>query len=124
MYLGRSVTVGGFGTGATRSTRSTRSRRGTPSPGPDKLLDDEAARQIAETRQYLDDAEELLRTETTAVGFINAKVARDPDHLGRYVPWAGTAGTRALYETREAAARGHPPPARRHGATRTTCAVR
>ena len=32
-------------------------------------LDDDAKRTIAETRHYLDDAEELLRTETTAAGF-------------------------------------------------------
>src|SRR5215510_14238179 len=34
-----------------------------------KQLDDDAERTISETRQYLDDAEELLRTENTAVAF-------------------------------------------------------
>jgi hypothetical protein len=48
-------------------------------------LDDDADRKIAETRQYLDDADELLRTENTAVDFFNAKVERYPNHLGRTV---------------------------------------
>jgi glyoxylase-like metal-dependent hydrolase (beta-lactamase superfamily II) len=61
-------------------------------------LDDDAARTIAETRHYLDDAEELLRTENTATGFFNAKIARYPDHLGRMVLWVSA---RALYGVRE-----------------------
>jgi glyoxylase-like metal-dependent hydrolase (beta-lactamase superfamily II) len=61
-------------------------------------LDDDAERQIAQTRQYLDDADELLRTEDTAVGFFNAKIERYPDHVGRTVLWAGTS---ALYGVRE-----------------------
>ena len=63
-----------------------------------KQLDDGAERQIAETRQYLDDAEELLRTEDTAVGFFNAKLERYPNHLGRTVLWAGAS---TLYGVRE-----------------------
>ena len=51
-----------------------------------KQLDDDAGRTIAETRQYLDDADELLRTENTAVDFFNAKIERYPDHLGRTGP--------------------------------------
>ena len=54
-----------------------------------KELDDDAERTIAETRQYLDDAQALLQTEKTAVDFFNAKLARYPNHLGRYVLWAG-----------------------------------
>ena len=61
-------------------------------------LDDDAKRTIAETRHYLDDAEELLRTENTATGFFNAKIARYPDHLGRMVLWVSA---RALYGVRE-----------------------
>jgi glyoxylase-like metal-dependent hydrolase (beta-lactamase superfamily II) len=61
-------------------------------------LDDDAARQIAETRQYLDDAEELLRTEKTAVDFFNAALERYPDHLGRTVLWVGAS---AVYGVRE-----------------------
>jgi hypothetical protein len=60
--------------------------------------DDDAARTIAETRQYLDDAEALLRTEETALDFFNAKIERYPDHLGRTVLWAGT---NVLYGVRE-----------------------
>ena len=61
-------------------------------------LDDAAERTIAETRQYLGDAEELLRTEKTAVDFFNAKVQRYPDHLGRTVLWVTA---RTLYDIRE-----------------------
>jgi glyoxylase-like metal-dependent hydrolase (beta-lactamase superfamily II) len=63
-----------------------------------KQLDDDAARTIAETRQYLDDAEELLRTEDTAVDFFNAKIERYPKHLGRTVLWVTASG---LYGVRE-----------------------
>jgi glyoxylase-like metal-dependent hydrolase (beta-lactamase superfamily II) len=99
MYLGQSVTVGGFGTWRDAIDKvEALAPRHIVSGHRNKLLDDDAARQIAETRQYLDDAEELLRSETTAVGFFNAKVERYPDHLGRFVLWAGTRG---LYETRE-----------------------
>jgi glyoxylase-like metal-dependent hydrolase (beta-lactamase superfamily II) len=63
-----------------------------------KQLDDDAERTIAETRQYLDDAEELLRTENTAVDFFNATIERYPDHLGRTVLWVGTS---VLYGVRE-----------------------
>jgi hypothetical protein len=63
-----------------------------------KRLDDEAKRTIAETRQYLDDADELLRTENTAVGYFNAKVERYPHHLGRLILWVTA---RALYGVRE-----------------------
>jgi glyoxylase-like metal-dependent hydrolase (beta-lactamase superfamily II) len=61
-------------------------------------LDDDAGRTIAQTRQYLDDAEELLRTETTAAGFFNAKIERYPSYLGRLILWVSA---RALYGVRE-----------------------
>lgn len=51
-------------------------------------LDDDAARTIAETREYLDVAEKVLSTEKTAVDYFNAMVARYPDRLGRTVLWA------------------------------------
>jgi glyoxylase-like metal-dependent hydrolase (beta-lactamase superfamily II) len=51
-------------------------------------LDDNAARTIADTREYLDVAGELLRTENTAVDYFNAMVERYPDRLGRTVLWA------------------------------------
>ena len=63
-----------------------------------KQLDDDAGRTIAQTRQYLDDADELLRTETTDVGFFNAKIERYPDHLGRLVLWVSAS---SLYGVRE-----------------------
>jgi glyoxylase-like metal-dependent hydrolase (beta-lactamase superfamily II) len=61
-------------------------------------LDDDAQRTIAETRQYLDDAEELLRTQGNAVDFFNAEIDRYPDHLGRTVLWVSA---RTLYGVRE-----------------------
>jgi len=54
----------------------------------DSKLDDDAARTIAETRDYLDVAEQLFRTENTAVDYFNAMVERYPDRLGRNVLWA------------------------------------
>ncbi|MGZ6617915.1 MAG: hypothetical protein ACXVFQ_26255, partial [Solirubrobacteraceae bacterium] len=63
-----------------------------------KELDDDAERTIAETRQYLDDAEELLRTENTAVDFFNATIEHYPDHLGRTVLWIGVS---VIYGVRE-----------------------
>lgn len=57
-----------------------------------KQLDDDAERTIAETRQYLDDADELLATQTTAVDFFNAKIERYPEYLGRMVLWVSARG--------------------------------
>jgi glyoxylase-like metal-dependent hydrolase (beta-lactamase superfamily II) len=51
-------------------------------------LDDQAARTIAETREYLDVAEESLRIENSAVDYFNAMVERYPDRLGCTVLWA------------------------------------
>jgi glyoxylase-like metal-dependent hydrolase (beta-lactamase superfamily II) len=48
-----------------------------------------ATRPLLWDKVYLDDAEELLRTESTAVDFFNAKLERYPDHLGRTVLWVG-----------------------------------
>lgn len=99
MYLGQSVTVGGFGTWRDAIDKiEALAPRHIVSGHQNKALDDDAARQIAETRQYLDDAEELLRTENTAIDFFNATIERYPDHLGRFVLWAGTRG---LYGVRE-----------------------
>lgn len=52
-----------------------------------KTLDDDAARAIAQTRQYLHDAEELLRENSTAHGFFNAMIERYPNRLGRDAVW-------------------------------------
>jgi hypothetical protein len=49
-------------------------------------------------RPDLDDANELLRTESTAVGLFNAEIERYPNHLARTVLWAGAS---ALYGVRE-----------------------
>ena len=99
LYLGESVAVGGFGSWRDAITK-------VEALGPRHIvcghqnhkLDDDAGRTIEQTRQYLDDADGLLRTETTAVGFFDAKVERYPDHLARTVLWAGAS---AIYGVRE-----------------------
>lgn len=98
MYLGQSA-VGGFGPWREAIDK-------VESLGPrhivcghkNERLDDDAGRTIEQTRQYLDDADELLRTENTAAGYFNAKIDRYPDHLGRLILWVTA---RALYGVRE-----------------------
>ena len=99
MYLVQSVLVGGFGPwrAAIAKVEALRPRH-IVAGHQNKLLDDDADRTIAETRQYLDDAEELLRTESTAVDCFNAKLERYPNHLGRTVLWVGVS---VLYGVRE-----------------------
>jgi glyoxylase-like metal-dependent hydrolase (beta-lactamase superfamily II) len=98
MYLGQSA-VGGFGPWREAIGKiEALGPRHIVTGHQDKRLDDAAARTIAETRDYLDDAEELLRTEDTAAGFFNAKIARYPDYLGQMVLWVSS---KALYGVRE-----------------------
>jgi glyoxylase-like metal-dependent hydrolase (beta-lactamase superfamily II) len=99
MYLGQSVVVGGFQPWrkAIDKVEALKPRH-IVAGHQNRAPDDDAERTIAETRQYLDDAEELLRTEPTAVDFFNAKIERYPDHVGRLVLWA-SAGS--LYGVRE-----------------------
>ncbi|WP_248759227.1 MBL fold metallo-hydrolase [Pseudarthrobacter sp. SSS035] len=63
-----------------------------------KNLDDNAARLIAETRRYLDDAEAALATHDTPVEFFHAMLKQYPEHLGPTVLWVSS---RALYLARE-----------------------
>jgi glyoxylase-like metal-dependent hydrolase (beta-lactamase superfamily II) len=99
MYLAQSVLVGGFGPWRDAiDVVEGLNPRHIVSGHQNKTLDDDASRQIAQTRQYLDDAEELLRTEDSAIGFFNAKLERYPGYLGRTVLWAGA---RTLYGVRE-----------------------
>ena len=98
MYLGQSA-VGGFGPWrAAIGKVEALVPRHIVCGHQNRRLDDDAERVIAETRQYLDDAEELLRTENTEVGYFNAKIERYPDHLGRLILWVTA---RALYGVRE-----------------------
>lgn len=98
MYLGQSA-VGGFGPwrAAIDKVEALQPRH-IVAGHQNKRLDDDAARTIAETRRYLDDAEELLRTEKTAAGFFDAEIARYPDYLGRMILWVSA---KALYGVRE-----------------------
>jgi glyoxylase-like metal-dependent hydrolase (beta-lactamase superfamily II) len=98
-YLGESVVVDGFGPWRDAIDKVEALKPAHIVCGhQNKQLDDDAERTISETRQYLDDADELLRTETTAVDFFNAMIERYPNHLGRTVLWAGAS---ALYGVRE-----------------------
>ncbi len=99
LYLGGSVAVGGLDPWRAAIDRVAALKPLHIVAGhQNRHLDDDAARTIAETRGYLDDADELLRTEPTAVDFFNAKIARYPNHLARTVLWASAAG---LYGVRE-----------------------
>jgi glyoxylase-like metal-dependent hydrolase (beta-lactamase superfamily II) len=99
LYLGESVLVDGF-----EPWREAIDKVASLEPRhivcghQNRQLDDDAERTIAETRQYLDDADELLQTENTAVDFFEAMVKRYPKQLGRTVLWAGA---RAIYGVRD-----------------------
>jgi len=59
-----------------------------------KELDDDAARTIAETREYLDTVDALLLRHDTALAFFNAMIERYPDRLNPGALWSGA---QALY---------------------------
>lgn len=61
-------------------------------------LDDDAARLIAETRLYLDDAEAALAAHDTPADFFDAMLKRYSEHVGPTVLWVSA---RALYLARE-----------------------
>jgi glyoxylase-like metal-dependent hydrolase (beta-lactamase superfamily II) len=99
MYLAQSAIVGGFGPWRAAIDKvEALAPRHIVAGHQNKQLDDDAERTIAETRQYLADAEELLRSEKSAVDFFNATIERYPSHLGRTVLWAGV---QTLYGVRE-----------------------
>jgi glyoxylase-like metal-dependent hydrolase (beta-lactamase superfamily II) len=99
LYLGESVVVGGLGPWREAIDKvAALTPRYIVAGHQNRQLDDDAERTIAETRQYLDDADQLLRTENTAVDFFNAKIERYPNHLARTVLWAGAS---AIYGVRE-----------------------
>ena len=99
MYLAQVGIVGGFGPWRLAIDKvEALQPRHIVAGHQNKKLDDDASRTIAETRQYLDDAEELLGTEGSAVDFFNAKIERYPNHLGRFVLWAGA---NVVYGVRE-----------------------
>jgi glyoxylase-like metal-dependent hydrolase (beta-lactamase superfamily II) len=99
MYLGEGVVTGGFGPwrAAIGKVEALKPRH-IVAGHQNRRFDDDAERTIAETRRYLNDADELLRTETTAAGFFNTTIDRYPNHLARTVLWAGAS---ALYGVRE-----------------------
>ncbi|NMO93073.1 MBL fold metallo-hydrolase [Actinomycetospora sp. TBRC 11914] len=99
LYLAQIAVNGGFGPWrqAIDTVESLRPRH-IVAGHQDSRRDDDAVRTIAETREYLDDAEELLDTQHGAVDFFDAKIARYPDHLGRTILWIGA---NILYGARE-----------------------
>ncbi|MCP9994116.1 MBL fold metallo-hydrolase [Streptomyces albogriseolus] len=60
-----------------------------------KELDDDAARAIAETRAYLDAADELLARHDDPLGFFHAMLERFPERLNPGALWGGAV---ALYK--------------------------
>ena len=99
MYLAQSATLGGFGAWREAIDKvDALGPRHIVCGHQNKELDDDAKRTIEQTRQYLDDADELLRTEDTALGYFNAKIERYPGYLGRLILWVTA---RALYGVRE-----------------------
>ena len=99
MYLVQTVIVGGFGPWREAMDKvEALEPRHIVCGHQNKRRDDAAERTIAETRRYLDDAEELLSTEDSAVAFFNATIERYPEHLGRTILWIGSS---VLYGVRE-----------------------
>ena len=98
MYLAQSA-VGGFGPwrDAIGKVEALQPRH-IVAGHQNKWLDDDAGPTIAETRHYLDGADELLLAENTATGFFDAEIERYPDHLGRMILWVSAS---ALYGVRE-----------------------
>jgi glyoxylase-like metal-dependent hydrolase (beta-lactamase superfamily II) len=99
MYLAQPAIVGGFAPwrAAIDKVEALKPRH-IVAGHQNKELDDDAQRTIAQTRQYLDDAEELAQSAATAVEFFNAKIERYPDFLGRTVLWVGAS---VMYGLRE-----------------------
>jgi glyoxylase-like metal-dependent hydrolase (beta-lactamase superfamily II) len=99
MYLAQTALAGGFGPWREAIDKvEALGARHIVAGHQNHELDDDAARTIAETRRYLDDAEELLRTQHSALDFFNAELERYPAHLGRLILWIGAS---ALYGRRE-----------------------
>jgi glyoxylase-like metal-dependent hydrolase (beta-lactamase superfamily II) len=98
MYVGGSVAVGLGPWRAAIDTVEALGSRHIVCGHQNRRLDDDADRTIAETRRYLDDAEEILRTERTAVDYFTEEIERYPAHLGHMVLWVSA---RVLYGVRE-----------------------
>jgi glyoxylase-like metal-dependent hydrolase (beta-lactamase superfamily II) len=99
MYLAQPAIVGGFAPWQDAIDRvEALEPRHIVAGHQNKELDDDAERTIAQTREYLDDAEQLAQTANTAVDFFNAKIERYPDFLGRTVLWVGAS---VMYGIRE-----------------------
>ncbi|WP_405593276.1 MBL fold metallo-hydrolase [Streptomyces sp. NBC_01092] len=99
MYIGESA---GGGLNAWRDAISTveaLAPRHIVAGHKNKDLDDDATRVIAETRQYLDDAEVALEECSSATEFFHTMVDRHPDlPYGRTLLWVGA---KTIYALRE-----------------------
>jgi glyoxylase-like metal-dependent hydrolase (beta-lactamase superfamily II) len=90
-FLGESADGGRDAWRAATDTVESLEPRSVVASHKNKDLDDDAARTIAQTRQYLNDADQLLNENGTALGFFNAMLARYPERrLGAAVLWVGT----------------------------------
>jgi len=89
-YLGESADGGRDAWRAATDTVQNLGPRWIVASHKNKDLDDDADRAIAQTRQYLDDADNLLKENSTALGFFHAMLARYPERrLGAAVLWVG-----------------------------------
>jgi glyoxylase-like metal-dependent hydrolase (beta-lactamase superfamily II) len=99
MYLAQRIAAGGFGPWREAIDKvEALQPRHIVCGHQNEQLDDDAGRTITQTRHYLDDADELLQAEDTAIGFFNAAIQRYPGHLGRMILWVSAS---ALYGVRE-----------------------
>ena len=86
LYLGESVAVGGFGPWREAIGRvEALEPRHIVAGHQNRRLDDAAERTIAETREYLDDADELLHNEEQRCRLLQRQVERYPNLLARTV---------------------------------------
>ena len=99
MFVGESFAVGGLDTWRKAlDVVETLGAKHIVAGHQNRALDDDAARVLAESREYLDYADGLLQTAGGALEFFNAMIERYPDHLGRTVLWVGAS---ILYGIRE-----------------------
>jgi glyoxylase-like metal-dependent hydrolase (beta-lactamase superfamily II) len=94
-FLGESAGSGHDARRAATNTVENLGPRWVVASHQNKELDDDAARSIARTRQYLDDADKLRKENGTAIGFFNDMLVHSPERrLGAAVLWIGTKAVR------------------------------
>jgi glyoxylase-like metal-dependent hydrolase (beta-lactamase superfamily II) len=90
-FLGESAAGGRDGWRGAIDTVESLGPRWVVASHKNRELDDDAGRVIAQTRQYLADADKLLKENSTALGFFNDMLTHYPERrLGAAVLWVGT----------------------------------